>query len=417
VKPLQLGLRVNLGQFTLLALDNVFVGMLVGSERAVVPLVGEQSFAVSSTALLLAFVVAFGFVKGPLNLVAGRLADRWGRRNVLLAGWILGLPVPWMLLFAPSWAWIVAANVLLGANQGFAWSMTVTSKVDLVGRSQRGFALGINEFSGYLGVAIASAVTGALAATYGLRPAPFIFAAIVAVMGFLLVLLVRETTPFVHLEQKTHGGAVPSAAEPIREIFADVTWRDKTLRACSQAGCINKFSDAAIWVLLPLGMAAQGWNAAAIGAVAGTYAASWGIAQLGTGALSDRFGRKPAIVAGLVLDACGLAVAGIASTLVVWFAAALLAGIGTALLYPVLLAVVSDVAPPVSRGTALGVYRLWRDGGYAAGGIVIGLFAERLDLGATFMTVAALLAISAALAQWWMRETCTRGAVMQGHAA
>src|SRR5579875_2231342 len=213
--------------------------MLVGSERAVVPLVGEQSFAVSSTALLLAFVVAFGFIKGPLNLVAGRLADRWGRRNVLL-----------------------------GANQGFAWSMTVTSKVDLVGRSQRGLALGINEFSGYIGVAIASAVTGALAATYGLRPAPFIFAAIVAVMGFLLVLLVRETTPFVHLEQKTHGGAVPSAAQPMREIFADVTWRDKTLRACSQAGCINKFSDAAIWVLLPLGMAAQGWNAAAIGAVA-----------------------------------------------------------------------------------------------------------------------------------------------------
>lgn len=419
MKPLQLGLRANLWQFTLLALDNVFVGMLVGSERAVVPLIGKQTFAVSSAAVLLGFVVAFGLVKGPLNLVAGRLADRYGRRNVLLAGWLFGIPVPWMLLFAPSWTWVIAANLLLGANQGFAWSMTVTSKIDLVGRRQRGLALGINEFSGYIGVAIASAATGALAASFGLRPAPFLFAAAVAIAGFLLVLFIRETTPFVQVEHAAAAGAVFAATPPLREIFADVSWRNATLRACSQAGALNKFSDTAIWVLLPVAMAAQGRNAAAIGAVAGTYAATWGIAQLGTGALSDRIGRKLPIVFGLALNACGLAIAGIASSLAMWFAAGLVAGLGTALLYPVLLAAVSDVALPAARGTALGVYRLWRDGGYAAGGIAVGLSAARLNVSATFIALAALLLISSVLVQWWMRETHSprRLDLVQGRAA
>lgn len=412
MKPLQLGLRENFWQFTLLALDNVFVGMLVGSERAVVPLIGKQTFAVSSAAVLLGFVVAFGFVKGPLNLVAGRIADRYGRRKVLLAGWLFGIPVPWMLLFAPSWSWVIAANVLLGANQGFAWSMTVTSKIDLVGRRQRGLALGINEFSGYIGVAIASAVTGALAATYGLRPVPFLFAAAVAITGFLLILFIRETTPFVQLEHAAASSTVPSAPPSMREIFADVSWRDATLRACSQAGALNKFSDTAVWVLLPIAMAVQGWNTAAIGAVAATYAATWGVAQLGTGALSDRIGRKLPIVFGLALNACGLAIAGIASSLALWFAAGLIAGLGTALLYPVLLAAVSDVAAPASRGTALGVYRLWRDGGYAAGGIAIGLSATRLNVSATFIALAALLLISSVLVQWWMHETHGRRVVI-----
>src|SRR5579872_6160128 len=305
---LRLGLIPNLSQFTLLALDNVFVGMLVGSERTVVPLIGTQSFAVSSAAVLLTFVVAFGVVKGPLNLVAGRLADRYGRRKVLLVGWLLGLPVPWMLLFAPSWSWVVAANLLLGANQGFAWSMTVTSKIDLVGKRQRGLALGINEFSGYAGVAVASAVTGALAAHYGLRPAPFIFFNEAAITGFLLVLFIRETTPFVELEHAATSGAAAMSPVRLGEVFADVTWRNRTLRACSQAGALNKFSDTAIWVLLPIAMAAQADNAATIGAVAGVYAMVWGLAQLGTGLLSDHVGRKLPIVIGLVLNACGLAI-------------------------------------------------------------------------------------------------------------
>ena len=405
MKPLRLGLVPNLWQFTLLALDNVFVGMLVGSERTVVPLLGARSFAVASVAVLLTFVVAFGIVKGPLNLLAGRLADHFGRRKILLAGWLFGLPVPWMLLFAPSWSWVVAANLLLGANQGFAWSMTVTSKVDLVGKRQRGLALGINEFSGYAGVAIASAATGALAAYYGLRPVPFIFAASVAIAGFLLVLFIRETSPFVQLEHAASSGG--AAAEPVRlsRVFAEVTWRDRTLRACSQAGAVNKFSDTGIWVLLPIAMAAQGQGPAVIGAVAGAYAFVWGIAQLGTGWLSDHVGRKSPIVIGLVLDACGLAVAGVSATLASWFVAAVLAGLGTALLYPVLLAAVSDVAAPAARGTALGVYRLWRDGGYALGGIAIGLAAARLNPSACFIALAIVVLMSALLTQWWMRET------------
>jgi MFS family permease len=395
----------NLAQFTLLALDNVFVGMLVGSERTVVPLLGTRRFAVSSAAVLLTFVVAFGIVKGPLNLVAGRLADRYGRRNVLWAGWFFGLPVPWMLLFAPSWGWVIAANLLLGANQGFAWSMTVTSKIDLVGRRQRGLALGINEFSGYAGVAIASTITGALAAHYGLRPVPFLFAAIVAILGLSLVLVIRETAPFVHHEHATATGDAPMAPVVMREIFVDVTWRDRTMRACSQAGALNKFSDTGVWVLLPVAMTVQGFGPAVIGAVAGVYAFVWGAAQLGTGVLSDNIGRKPPIVIGLVLNAAGLAIAGIAQDVTFWFAAAALAGLGTALLYPVLLAAVSDVAAPAARGTALGVYRLWRDGGYALGGLVIGVIAAHLKPSGTFIVLAIFLLISATLVQWWMRET------------
>ena len=416
MRPLRLGLVPNLWQFSLLALDNVFVGMLVGSERTVVPLLGSQIVAVTSTAVLLTFVVAFGIVKGPLNLVAGRLADRYGRRNVLLAGWLLGLPVPWMLLFAPSWGWVVAANLLLGANQGFTWSMTVTGKLDLVGNRQRGLALGVNEFSGYVGVAIASAVTGALASAYGLRPVPFIFAAIVAVFGLLLVLLIGETKPFVQLEHAAEAGGAPLSAAPLREVFAEVTWRDRTLRACSQAGTFNKFSDTGIWVLLPIAMAAQGFSPTIIGAVAGAYAFSWGVAQLASGTLSDHVGRKPLIVVGLLLNAGGLALAGISHVLAIWFAAALLVGIGTAALYPVLLAAVSDVAAPACRGTALGVYRLWRDGGYALGGVAIGLAASRLNPGGSFIALAILLLASAVLTQWWMRETHspTRIGVVQG---
>jgi len=406
--PIRLGLRANAAQFALLALDNVFVGMLIGSERTVVPLLGVQSFGVSSMIVLLTFVVAFGVVKGPLNLVGGHLADRIGRRRILLLGWCLGLPVPWLLLWAPSWAWVVVANLLLGANQGFAWSMTVTSKIDLVGGKQRGLALGINEFSGYAGVAIASAATGMMAASYGLRPVPFVFAGLVAIAGLSIALFIRETRPFAQLEHRQADRPAQTGSPGIGSVFADVTWRNATLRACCQAGALNKFSDTAVWVLVPLAMAAQGFRVATIGAVAGLYALVWGVAQLGTGALSDRIGRKKPIVAGLMLDAIGLGLAATAHTLAAWFSAGITMGIGTALLYPVLLAAVSDVTPPMRRGASLGVYRLWRDGGYAIGGIVIGLVASRLNSKASFFTLAIVLFVSAALAAWWMRETHPR---------
>ena len=402
---LRLGLGPNAWQFALLALDNVFVGMVVGSERTVVPLLGQQRFAVGSLTVLLAFIVAFGVVKGPLNLIAGRLADRWGRRPVLLLGWLCGVPVPWILLAAPSWGWVVAANLLLGANQGFAWSMTVTSKIDLVGPRQRGLALGVNEFSGYLGVALASAITGFLAVSYGLRVAPFVFAGVVALLGLLLVAFIRETTPHVRLEVSHRGHDARGAAPSLGHLFALVTWRNATMRACSQAGFLNKFSDTAVWALVPIAMAAQGYRVGVVGVVAGLYALSWGSVQLLTGWLSDHVGRKPLIVAGLVVNGAGLLGAAVSHAELAWIGAAITIGVGTALLYPVLLAAVSDVADPASRGTALGVYRLWRDGGYAAGGVVVGVVASRLHPSGAFLVLAFLLLLSAGATLWWMTET------------
>jgi MFS family permease len=407
-ETIRLGLRENLGQFTLLAVDNVFVGMLVGSERSVVPLLGAQTFHVASLALLLAFVVSFGLVKGPLNLLAGRLADRWGRRRVLLTGWLIGLPAPWLLMFAPGWWVVVAANLLLGANQGLAWTMTVTSKIDLVGPRRRGLALGVNEFSGYLGVALGAAATGDLAARFGLRPAPFLLAAAVTVVGLLIPLLgVRETLGFTRLEAVT----VRTAGEErqgLASVFRRVSWEDRTLFACSQAGMLNKFCDTAVWGLLPVAMAGQQFGVATIGAVAGTYAFVWGTAQLWTGLLSDQVGRKIPIAGGLALNAVGLGLAAVAHRQSAWFAAAIVMGLGTALLYPVLLAAVSDLAHPAWRGTALGVYRLWRDGGYAVGGLLVGFAAARLSPAAAFLLLSAVILASAGVVTVRMCETHAR---------
>lgn len=400
-----LGLRANLAQFTLLAVDNGFVGMLVGSERTVVPLLGRESFHVTSLSLLLAFIVAFGLVKGPLNLVAGRLADRFGRRPVLVAGWVLGLPVPWMLLLAHGWWMVVAANLLLGANQGLAWTMTVTSKIDLVGPQRRGLALGINEFSGYLGVAVASAATGDLAARFGLRPAPLLLAAAVSLVGLLVALLaIRETLGFTRIEAAARSASATGDDRPtLAAVFRRVSWEDRSLFACSQAGLLNKFSDTAVWGLLPVAMAAQGFDAATVGAVAGAYGLTWGVAQLGTGALSDRVGRRLPIASGLALNAAGLGVASAARALDVWLLAAILMGLGTALLYPVLLAAVSDAAGPAWRGSALGVYRMWRDGGYALGGLTVGLAAVQLSPRGAFFGLAVVLLGSAAFVAGTMR--------------
>jgi MFS family permease len=401
-----LGLGANWRQFTLLAVDNLFVGMLIGSERAIVPLLGQQIFGISSLAILLSFIVSFGLVKGPLNLLAGRLADHVGRRPVLLIGWVLGLPVPWLILLAPSWGWVVAANLLLGANQGLTWTMTVTSKIDLVGPRQRGLALGINEFTGYTGVALASAATGFLADQFGLRPVPFLAAAAVTVVGLLLALLViRETRGFTRLEAASDPSLAAQTRPSLSRVFRQVSWEDRTLFACSQAGMINKFSDTAVWGLVPVAMASQGLGVGVIGLAAGAYALSWGAGQLLTGTLSDWIGRKPPIVAGMVLNAIGLALAAVATGTLAWLAAAIIIGVGTALLYPVLLAAVSDEANPNWRGTALGVYRFWRDGGYALGGIAVGLAASWLAPRGAFLGLGLVVFASAALVLWQMRET------------
>jgi MFS family permease len=391
--PVRLGLRANAAQFSLLVALNAFVGALVGLERSVLPLVGQQDFHVDSHAAILAFVVAFGAAKAVANVAAGGLAERVGRKRLLVAGWLLALPVPLLIAVAPGWWLIVVANVFLGANQGLAWSMTVVMKIDLAGPVRRGLALGLNESAGYVGVAVTAFATGALAASVAPRTLVWAGALAIAVAGTLVaVFLVRDTGDHVRHEQRGRGAGRPM---PFRTAFAAATVRDPVLRACSQAGLVNNLNDALAWGLAPLYLAAHGASAAEIGAVAAVYPAVWGLLQLGSGWLSDRTGRKPLIVLGMLVQAVALVllVAGggaFASAL----AAASLLGAGTALVYPTLIAAVSDVAEPHDRAVLVGVYRFWRDAGFVVGAVLVGLVADALGSGASIAVVAALTALS-----------------------
>ncbi|UOF90886.1 MFS transporter [Fodinisporobacter ferrooxydans] len=403
---LVLGLRPNLAQFILLAVNNVFVGTMVGLERTVLPILGKHTFHLTSVSLLLSFIVSFGIVKGFLNLIAGKLADRWGRKPVLLAGWLLGLPVPLLVIFAPDWSWIIFANILLGANQGFAWSMTVTGKIDIVGPTRRGLALGINEFSGYIGVALTSAATGYLASAYGPRPVPFLFGEGIAVIGLLMAwLMIRETLPYTRLEIAKGSYDLSKETLSLGQIFAKVSFQDRTLFACSQAGMINKFSDSAVWGLVPVIMAAEHFTVAQIGMISSVYAMTWGVFQLFTGMWSDHVGRKIPIALGQLINGIGVALVLWAHAYGMWFLSALLMGAGTALIYPVLLSAVGDKSHPAWRGSALGVYRMWRDGGYAIGGLLLGFGADFLGIHAIFAVLAAIVILSSLLVIVFMKET------------
>jgi MFS family permease len=394
VTPVRLGLGANAGQFTLLVALNALVGAMVGLERSVLPLVAERDFGLESRAAILSFVVGFGVAKALANLAAGALADRAGRRRLLLLGWLLALPVPALVGLAPSWGWIVAANVLLGASQGFAWSMTVVMKIDLVGPARRGLALGLNESAGYLGVAAAALATGALAATYAPRTVVWVGAAAVAAAGFAATLaLVRDTGAHVALEQGARPHERSSLAAALRGSVAD-----PVLRACAQAGLVNNLNDALAWGLLPLYLAAAGASAGEIGVVAALYPAVWGAAQLGAGWLSDHSGRKPLIALGMLVQAGALTLlVGGGGAFAEATAAAVLLGLGTALVYPTLLAAVSDVVEPRGRARALGVYRFWRDAGFVAGALLAGFTADALGAGEAIVVVAALTAVSGAV--------------------
>jgi MFS family permease len=394
-RPVRLGLRENLAQFSLLVAINAFVGAMVGLERSTLPLIGRDNFGVGSTAAVLSFVVAFGIAKALTNLGAGALADRIGRRRILILGWLVALPVPGLIAIAPSWGWIVAANLLLGVNQGLAWSMTVVMKIDLVGPRQRGLALGLNESAGYGGVAIAAAATGLLASQFAARDVLVVAGAVIAVVALALsALFVRDTGGHVAEEQRLSGG--PEGA-PLRfgQAFADATYRRPALRACSQAGLFNNLNDALAWGLVPLFLAAHGAGPSRIGIVAGIYPAVWALAQIWTGHVSDRVGRKPLIVAGMLLQAVGLgllAVSNGAFGVAAVTAAAI--GFGTALVYPTLIAAISDVVEPVERATVVGVYRFWRDAGYVVGGLIAGLAADAIGYGGAIALVAGLTAAS-----------------------
>lgn len=393
---IRLGLRANAQQFGLLVLLNGFVGGMVGLERSVLPLVGESDFHLGSRAAILSFVVAFGVTKALANLLAGGLADRVGRKRLLVLGWLLALPVPFLIAFAPNWSSIVVANAFLGANQGFAWSMTVLMKIDLVGPRRRGLALGLNESAGYLGVAITAFVTGALASSFAPRTVVWVGALALVVVGLTAsIVLVRDTFGHVALEQLAHGGDGRSPA--FRRAFLRGTFSHPVLRACSQAGLVNNLNDALAWGLVPLYLAAHGASVTEVGAVAAVYPAFWGAGQLLTGWLSDYTGRKPLIVAGMLVQASGLVLllAG-EGAFGPALAAAVLLGLGTALVYPTLIAAVSDAVEPAGRALAIGVYRFWRDLGFVAGALMSGLIADALGAPEAIVAVAVLTAASGA---------------------
>ena len=392
----RLGLRENAAQFSLLVAINAFVGAMVGLERSTLALVGREDFALRSSATVLTFIVAFGITKALTNLAAGALAQRVGRRRLLIAGWAIALPVPLLIAVAPSWGWIVAANALLGINQGLAWSMTVVMKIDLVGPRRRGLALGLNESAGYGGVAIAAGLSGWLAASFAPRDVLVVAGAVIAVTALVLsVLFVRDTAAHVAAEQaRDHAGA-DTAAPPFRQAFAHASYREPALRSCSQAGLVNNLNDGLAWGLVPLYLAAHGAAVGSIALVAALYPGVWSVAQIGTGHWSDRVGRKPLIVAGMLIQAAALALLALGDGAIPAAAlAAVLLGAGTALVYPTLIAAMSDAVTPVARAPVVGVYRFWRDSGYVFGGLIAGTVADALGYGGAIAVVAGLTAAS-----------------------
>jgi MFS family permease len=410
----RLGLRENRAQFSLLVLVNAFVGAMVGLERSTLPLIGRDSFHLTSSAAVLSFIVAFGVAKALTNLGAGALATRAGRRRLLIAGWAVALPVPLLIATAPSWAWIVAANVLLGVNQGLAWSMTVVMKIDLVGPRRRGLALGLNEAAGYGGVALAAGLSGWLASQFAARDVLVVAGAAIAILAFLLsVLFVRDTAAHVALEQARHHPGADETPPRLRDAFARATWRVPALRSCSQAGLVNNLNDGLAWGLVPLYLAAHGASVAQIGLIAAVYPGVWSVAQIATGHWSDTVGRKPLIVAGMLLQAAALALLALsAGDVATATGAAVMLGLGTALVYPTLIAAMSDAVSPVARAPVVGVYRFWRDLGYALGAVIAGVVADALGYGGAISIVAALTAASGLWVLYDMpthRTTATTG--------
>jgi MFS family permease len=411
-RPIQLGLRENLAQFLLLVGVNALVGGMIGQERTVLPLLAEEVFGLAAFSSALTFIVAFGAVKAATNFFAGTLSDRYGRKPVLVTGWLIGLPVPLLLMWAPSWGWVIAANVLLGVNQGLTWSTTVIMKIDLVGPAKRGLAMGFNEAAGYGAVALTALATGLIAADHGLRPAPFFLGLAYAGLGLALsAVFVRETHGHAKHEAASHP---PSAGDlqgdlSTGEIFTLTSFKERALSSCSQAGMVNNLNDGLAWGLFPLYFAAAGLSVARIGILAALYPAVWGLGQLVTGGLSDRIGRKWLIAGGMLTQAVAIAMVGATSGFWVWVAGAMLLGAGTAMVYPTLLAAIGDVAHPSWRARSVGIYRLWRDGGFAVGALLAGVVADLLSLTAAIYTVAAITAASGIVVAVRMYETHPRG--------
>mgnify|MGYP000686904562 CR=1 FL=1 len=403
----RLGLRANLGQFLLLVLVNAFVGGMVGIERSILPELARQEFGLAERTAILSFIAVFGVTKAAANYFAGRLGDRWGRKPVLVAGWVIAVPVPFLLMWAPTWGWVIVANVFLGVSQGLTWSTAVIMKIDLAGPRNRGLAMGLNEFAGYFAVAIAAWSTGYIAARYGLRPEPFYLGIIFVIFGVVLsAFLVKETKSYAAHEAST--ATSPPEALSNTTIFQLTTWKDKNLSSATQAGFVNNLNDGLAWGLFPLIFAAAGLGLDAIGVLAGLYPAVWGLSQLITGGLSDRWGRKWLIASGMWLQAVGIVAVALWWSYAGFATGAVLLGVGTAMVYPTLLASIGDVAHPSWRASAVGVYRLWRDLGYAAGAIIAGVVADLFGLGNAALVIAGLTFLSGTVVAGRMTETRKR---------
>ena len=403
-RPVALGLKANWRPFAILVLINAFVGGMIGIERTVVPLIGSEEFGITSTTLVVSFIVSFGLVKAFANLLSGQLADRWGRKRVLVVGWLVGLPVPFMIMAAPTWEWIIAANALLGISQGLAWSMTVVMKVDLVGPKSRGLAVGLNEFAGYLALGLTALATGYIAAIYGLRPAPIYLGVVYAIAGTVLsIILVRDTRQHVALELSQ--SAVAPLSLTFREVFALTTFKDRNLFAASQAGLVNNLNDGMSWGIFPLFYSTFGLGLDRIGLLKAIYPITQGLLQIATGPLSDRWGRKGLIVTGMWVQAGGLLLTATTRDFGWWFAGSLLLGLGTAMVYPTLIAAVSDASQPTWRARSLSVYRFWRDLGYAIGALAAGLIADAFGFAWAIAAIGALTFLSGTIVAFAMKET------------
>jgi len=410
-KPIELGLRPNIQQFLILVLVNAFVGAMIGLEQTVVPLIGKSEFGVESSAIIVSFIASFGAVKAVLNLLAGNLSDKWGRKNVLVLGWLFGIPVPIILLLAPNWNWIIFANILLGVNQGLAWSMTVNMKIDLVGKSQRGLALGLNEFAGYASVAAIGFLTGYLASTFGLKPYPFYLGIIFAILGLAISwIIVKDTRRFTSLEIKEDASESSEQETNVndlsfKEVFLQTSWKNRTLLSISQAGLINNLIFGVTWGLFTLYFASFAIGISEIGFLKALHPGIWGVLQLLTGTFSDKVGRKVLIYPGMIIQGIGVWVVLFTNFYWGWIVGMALLGIGTALVYPTLLAAISDVANPKWRATSLGVYRFWRDLGFVFGAIGIGFLADLFGLNMAIQLVAFLAIGSGIFVLTVMKET------------
>lgn len=402
MEKISLGLKENWKQFTLLVLVNAFVGGMVGLERSILPEIAEKEFGIAATSAILSFIVVFGIVKAISNYYAGALANRFGRRNLLILGWIFAIPIPFILMYAPSWNWVIAANVLLGINQGLAWSSTVVMKIDLVGEKQRGFAMGLNEFSGYIAVALMAFLTGYIATEYGLRPYPFYLGIVLMVLGLLTsILLIKDTRAHVKKEEGT------STIAPLKNIFWDTTWKDNTLGSVTQAGLINNLNDGMAWGLFPILLAGKGFNLEQIGIVTATYPAVWGMGQLFTGKMADKFCKKDMLFTGMLLQAIVLIALVWAEGMFHYVTLSALLGWGTAMVYPTFLATIADNTHPRDRAKSIGIFRLWRDLGYAVGAILTGVISDLLSIEASIMVVGLLTLFSAVII--YIRMKCGEG--------